>query len=80
MLISQSYHNYILVKINAINKIINIHPALLPKYGGKGMYGNFVHEAVVTNNEKEFISARRNEVEEIIKRNLYVLGGMRKKK
>lgn len=28
------------------NKIINIHPALLPKFGGKGMYGNFVHEAV----------------------------------
>ena len=28
------------------NKIINIHPALLPKYGGKGMYGHYVHEAV----------------------------------
>ncbi|MBI3883490.1 MAG: phosphoribosylglycinamide formyltransferase [Sphingobacteriales bacterium] len=35
------------------NKIINIHPALLPKYGGKGMYGNFVHEAVIAANEKE---------------------------
>lgn len=35
------------------NKIINIHPALLPKYGGKGMYGDFVHEAVVTNKESE---------------------------
>lgn len=35
------------------NKIINIHPALLPKYGGKGMYGHFVHEAVVANGEKE---------------------------
>jgi phosphoribosylglycinamide formyltransferase 1 len=34
-------------------KIINIHPALLPKYGGKGMYGAFVHEAVVRNGEKE---------------------------
>lgn len=34
-------------------KIINIHPALLPKYGGKGMYGHFVHEAVVANHEKE---------------------------
>lgn len=32
--------------------IINIHPALLPKYGGKGMYGSFVHEAVVNNKEK----------------------------
>jgi phosphoribosylglycinamide formyltransferase-1 len=28
------------------DRIINIHPALLPKYGGKGMYGHFVHEAV----------------------------------
>lgn len=35
------------------NKIVNIHPALLPKYGGKGMYGSFVHEAVVANKEKE---------------------------
>ena len=38
---------------NFPNKIINIHPALLPKYGGKGMYGNHVHEAVVKNKEKE---------------------------
>ncbi|HLW33092.1 MAG TPA: phosphoribosylglycinamide formyltransferase [Aequorivita sp.] len=35
------------------NKVINIHPALLPKYGGKGMYGNFVHQAVLQNQEKE---------------------------
>jgi phosphoribosylglycinamide formyltransferase-1 len=35
------------------NKIINIHPALLPKYGGKGMYGMNVHQAVVDNKEKE---------------------------
>lgn len=35
------------------NKVINIHPALLPKYGGKGMYGNFVHEAVLKNNDAE---------------------------
>lgn len=35
------------------NKIINIHPALLPKYGGKGMYGHNVHEAVVANHENE---------------------------
>jgi len=34
-------------------KIINIHPALLPKYGGKGMYGNKVHESVIANKEKE---------------------------
>lgn len=34
-------------------KIINIHPALLPKYGGKGMYGAKVHEAVVANRERE---------------------------
>lgn len=35
------------------NKIINIHPALLPQYGGKGMYGMKVHQAVLANNEKE---------------------------
>ena len=35
------------------NKVINIHPALLPKYGGKGMYGMRVHEKVVENGEKE---------------------------
>ncbi len=35
------------------NKIINIHPALLPNYGGKGMYGHHVHEAVLANNEKQ---------------------------
>ncbi|RTY86685.1 phosphoribosylglycinamide formyltransferase [Flavobacterium sp. RSP15] len=35
------------------DKIINIHPALLPKYGGKGMYGMNIHQAIVENNEKE---------------------------
>lgn len=35
------------------DKVINIHPALLPKYGGKGMYGSFVHDAVVLNKEVE---------------------------
>lgn len=35
------------------NKVINIHPALLPKYGGKGMYGHHVHQAVFDNKEKE---------------------------
>ena len=35
------------------NRIINLHPALLPKYGGKGMYGMNVHQAVIENGEKE---------------------------
>ena len=35
------------------NRMVNIHPALLPKYGGKGMYGIHVHEAVVKNGETE---------------------------
>ena len=40
--------------INAFpNKIINIHPALLPNYGGKGMYGMNVHNAILENKEKE---------------------------
>ena len=48
-----------LLKIPAImvenyqNQIINIHPSLLPKYGGKGMYGDKVHKAVLENNETE---------------------------
>lgn len=40
--------------INAFpRRIVNIHPSLLPKYGGKGMYGDRVHEAVCQNNEEE---------------------------
>ncbi|NRR91304.1 phosphoribosylglycinamide formyltransferase [Winogradskyella undariae] len=35
------------------NKVINVHPALLPNYGGKGMYGMNVHDAVVANKETE---------------------------
>ena len=35
------------------NRIVNIHPALLPKYGGKGMYGPYVHEAVLAAGESE---------------------------
>jgi len=35
------------------NKIINIHPALLPKYGGKGMYGDKVHKTILENGEEE---------------------------
>jgi phosphoribosylglycinamide formyltransferase-1 len=35
------------------SRIVNIHPALLPSYGGKGMYGEKVHRAVIGNNEKE---------------------------
>jgi phosphoribosylglycinamide formyltransferase-1 len=34
-------------------RIINIHPALLPRYGGKGMYGEAVHKAVIDNHDKE---------------------------
>ena len=46
-----------LVPINIIEnfkmKIINIHPALLPKYGGKGMYGEKVHKTIIENGETE---------------------------
>jgi len=38
---------------NYPNRIINIHPSLLPKYGGKGMYGSKVHKSVLENNETE---------------------------
>lgn len=46
-----------LVPVNLLkafpNKIINLHPALLPKYGGKGMYGDYVHKAVLAAKEEE---------------------------
>jgi len=35
------------------NRIVNIHPSLLPKFGGKGMYGNYVHDAVIQATEKK---------------------------
>jgi len=35
------------------DRMVNIHPALLPKYGGKGMYGSFVHEAVIAAGDTE---------------------------
>ena len=38
---------------NYKSRILNIHSALLPKYGGKGMYGNYIHEAVLQAKEKE---------------------------
>ncbi|MGB3606104.1 phosphoribosylglycinamide formyltransferase, partial [Psychroserpens sp.] len=41
------------ILIEFSNKVINLHPALLPKYGGKGMYGMNVHDAVVANKETE---------------------------
>ncbi|ABB44894.1 phosphoribosylglycinamide formyltransferase [Sulfurimonas denitrificans DSM 1251] len=40
------------INISKNFKVINSHPALLPNYGGKGMYGRFVHEAVIKNSEK----------------------------
>ncbi|MBN1340917.1 MAG: phosphoribosylglycinamide formyltransferase [Bacteroidales bacterium] len=43
-------HNILL---NFPDRILNIHPALLPKYGGKGMYGHYVHEAVIRSGDKE---------------------------
>lgn len=60
------------------NKIINIHPALLPKYGGKGMYGRFVHEAVLANQEKEtgitihFVNEHYDEGEYIFQQSVVV--------
>jgi phosphoribosylglycinamide formyltransferase-1 len=62
------------------NKIINIHPALLPKYGGKGMYGMNVHKAVVENKEKEtgitihFVNENYDEGNVIFQKKVTVLG------
>ena len=54
------------------DRIVNIHPALLPKYGGKGMYGQRVHEAVIAAGEKEsgitihFVNERYDEGEHLL--------------
>jgi phosphoribosylglycinamide formyltransferase-1 len=59
-------------------KIINSHPSLLPKYGGKGMYGTYVHEAVIANNEKisgctlHYVNDVYDEGEIILQNTLYV--------
>ncbi|TAE68447.1 MAG: phosphoribosylglycinamide formyltransferase [Bacteroidetes bacterium] len=42
-----------IVNVMPKKRILNLHPSLLPKYGGKGMYGNKVHEAVLLNKEKQ---------------------------
>jgi phosphoribosylglycinamide formyltransferase-1 len=47
------YMKKISSKLTQNYKIINSHPALLPKFGGKGMYGRNVHEAVIASGEKQ---------------------------
>ncbi|HMN32474.1 MAG: phosphoribosylglycinamide formyltransferase [Chitinophagaceae bacterium] len=60
------------------HQIINIHPSLLPKYGGKGMYGHHVHEAVVNNYETEsgitihYVNEEYDEGAVILQRNVAV--------
>jgi phosphoribosylglycinamide formyltransferase-1 len=60
------------------NKIVNIHPALLPKYGGKGMYGTKVHEAVLAAKDKEtgitihFVNEKYDEGEIILQKRIPV--------
>lgn len=64
------------------NKIINTHPALLPSiYGGKGMYGRFVHEAIIKNGEKKsgvtihYVNEVYDEGEIILKKELNLEDG-----
>jgi phosphoribosylglycinamide formyltransferase-1 len=62
-------------------RILNIHPALLPKYGGKGMYGLHVHEAVLAAGEKEsgcsvhFVTENYDEGEVLLQKRCPVLPG-----
>ncbi|PKB16912.1 phosphoribosylglycinamide formyltransferase [Flavobacterium sp. 5] len=62
------------------NKVVNIHPALLPKFGGKGMYGMYIHLAVVDNKEKEtgitihYVNENYDEGAIIFQKNVAVLG------
>ena len=52
-------------------RIINIHPALLPKYGGKGMYGHFVHEAVKASGDRQ-TGITIHQVDEIYDHGAYI--------
>ncbi len=60
------------------NKIINSHPALLPKFGGKGMYGSFVHKAVLREKESEsgctihFVNENYDEGEYILQKKIQI--------
>ena len=62
------------------NKIINIHPALLPKYGGKGMYGMNIHRTIVENKEKEtgitihFVNENYDEGNILFQKNIVLSG------
>jgi phosphoribosylglycinamide formyltransferase-1 len=62
------------------DRIINIHPALLPKYGGKGMYGMNIHNAIVENKEKEtgitihFVNENYDEGNIIFQQNVVLAG------
>lgn len=53
IVLSAGYLRHIGPKVRREFTVINTHPSLLPKYGGKGMYGIHVHKAVVDNHEKE---------------------------
>ena len=59
-------------------KIINIHPSLLPKYGGKGMYGKNIHQSIIKNKEKEsgitihFVNKNYDEGEIILQKKCFL--------
>lgn len=62
-------------------KVVNIHPALLPKYGGKGMYGDFVHKAVSEAQETEtgitihYVNEKYDEGDIIFQKSVKIVGG-----
>jgi phosphoribosylglycinamide formyltransferase-1 len=66
---------------NYPNRIINIHPSLLPKYGGKGMYGSNIHKAVIKNKELEsgisihFVNQNYDEGKIILQKTCPILEG-----
>lgn len=66
---------------NYRNRILNIHPALLPKYGGKGMYGHHVHEAVIGAGEKKsgitihYVNEKYDDGQIVFQKKLDVLPG-----
>lgn len=66
---------------NYDGRMLNVHPALLPKYGGKGMYGRHVHQAVALNSETEtgitihFVNAHYDEGEIVLQQKVAIAPG-----
>ncbi len=81
LVVMGGFLKHVLIPGDFENRVINIHPSLLPKYGGKGFYGSRVHQAVIDNKETEsgctvhFVDDLFDHGEVILQRRVDVLPG-----